>query len=392
MKKNFVFSLILSVIFGFTAVILCAFSKQKIAFYDVPEKVQNAVVKIAKEERFLPVFLDSSKPLSEQKRRLNQCSAIIYTKSAPTDKTLKPFSKKLSPALLSGMPVSIQNAVSNNDKLFQIPILYDFYQIDLHIPSYKSVKISDVSTYLDLQILAKKEQELFKQDSMYANLQTPADFLDFIGILCELTDSWESYEKMLNDFSATISDTSDADSITQLLDKYLTSKTPLETAVSELNELLKLGLLSKQSLIFTKSEMNFYESNELSAINFTKLSEHRMIKKEALQNYESIYIPSVEFTPERKFAAEQISFTCLKRPKKCLHLIERLSNAQQNELATQTGLCPVQKDCQVPDQQASDVRYWLASSKGPVLPFSRAFTLEQQIIAANHLKDKVTFK
>ena len=116
----------------------------------------------------------------------------------------------------------------------------------------------------------------------------------------------------------------------------------------------------------------YYLDNQICGIFFTKLSDHRKIDRQVINNYKSIYFPSTQITDNRKFCAYQYTAIVQTKNKHIQTLAQNLSNSLQKELSTKTGLAPVQKNCQVPDHQSDDVRYWLAASNGPVNPLSCA--------------------
>lgn len=73
-------------------------------------------------------------------------------------------------------------------------------------------------------------------------------------------------------------------------------------------------------------------------------------------------------------------------------LAAAISNSKQELLCKETGLAPVQKNSQVPDHQADDVRYWLAASLGPATPLAGYLPDTQcQNLVAELIKSKITF-
>lgn len=358
-----------------------------IAFYRVPEKVQTAVIDLInsktenKNKAFEALVLDSSISLESQNKIIKKCSCLIYTNDSATEKFLNTRAMPIGISVANGFPNSIVNSLKiktngeNAEKTIKIiPFLYDFYEIDINYPIYKKTGMKSLDVWNDL-IEAAYYEKAFSKAPLILPVADDRDFVNIMGLIAEALCGYEAYEKMTEKFD---------------IEAALASDQPLGIAAKEIRGLLKSGIIPQDSLNFKADDILFYMDYELSGINFTTLSQHRKISNKIANNYTSIYCPSKEFTPDRKFAAEQISVSLLKNNDSAKQLITDLTDNLQTELATRTGLSPVQKNCGVPDHQADDVRFWLAASKGPVMPLANLIGSEDDIKSlADRLRDLV---
>ena len=399
----------------FCAVLICtalilkssaASESNLIAFYRVPEKVQTAVIDLVNKKAetenktFEALLLDNSKSLESQSKIIKKCSCLIYTNDSVSEKFLNTTALPVDLSVAGGFPSSIVNSLkieentSKSEKTVKIiPFLYDFYEIDINYPLYTKAGIDSVDVWEDLIVCAYKEKPLTPAP-MLLPFATDAEFLNCVGMIAEALCGYEEYEKMIEEFriaseaEASVEESeADFTSLHRVLETLTAEDKILGSTLEEIKSLLRSGIIPRNALTFSDEDVFFYMDNELSGVNFTKLSQHRKVSKQAANHLISVYCPSVEATPERKFSADCICVSALKKNKNALRFVGLLSDDWQNELATKTGLAPVQKNSLVPDHQADDVRFWLAASKGPVLPLARVFfTPEQQQFAATYLR------
>ncbi|MCR4580825.1 MAG: hypothetical protein K5681_10820 [Treponema sp.] len=414
MKSN---KSLVKIILGITILILLALilflglkssQKVKIAFYNVSEKSQNAIVSQLK-KNVKTLQLDSSKSLSEQKALLRNCSLIVFSDNIEAKMLLegnqkeKGLAKELDLSFLEGFPSSIQNSllIRTNKKgkeyIKLLPILYDFYEIDVNRDFYQQSGMEAINTWEDLIETAYREKD-FTKSAMLIPLSKDSDFLNSMGIISEALCGYQAYNQMLEDFSAIqygqYGKTKDRkEEIQKALEKYSAKDQCLKITAKELEGLLRSGIVSKDSLQLSTQDILFLMDNDLCGIAFTSLSDHRKLSKDTSKHITSIYCPSKDFTPERSFASQSISISLLKDNKKSKEIIKKLSADNQNTLSTLSGLAPVQKNCAVADHQADDVRFWLAASKGPVMPFANVFSSDsERKLAADFLRDLISLE
>ena len=158
-------------------------------------------------------------------------------------------------------------------------------------------------------------------------------------------------------------------------------------AIFELKNMISEGLLHTSTLNLSMEDFQFQLNNKMCAAAFLRLSDHRQISRSVIEDYTTIYCPEIQKADagrdaDRTFSAPKIAAVKLKNNRRADNVLVRLSNTNQTELCSYSGLAPVQRECQVPDHQADDVRYWLAASKGPVLPLAAALPSKEARTAA----------
>lgn len=378
-----------------------------IAFYRVPQNVQNAIINVLnadsenqnQEKTFEALILSEDLTLEAQKKKIKKCDAVIFINDIQTAEFFEsPVTKPINLALANiadGYPSSIlsslkisgaggssaadgsgaaDGAENSTQSVKILPFLYDFYELDVNYPLYQKSQMKSLNVWDDLAETAYRELPYTKAPVILP-VADDREFLNFMGLIAEALSGSEAYENMLENFN---------------FEAALEKGKPLALAVNEIKGFLQYGLMPYDSIKFIPEDILFYMDHELSGIYFTKLSQHRKISNKVVNNYTSIYCPSKVFTADRKFAAEQYSISLIKNTAETTLLVKNLSDSLQTELATKTGLSPVQKNCAVPDHQADDVRFWLAASKGPVMPLANFFrTQEERHSAANKLRELI---
>lgn len=399
MKKKFVISIITAavLIILITVFLFTKLNKSKtvIGFYNVPEKTKNALINVIKRttDDFETIELDSSQTFSEQETLIKKAS-LVFTLSdsdvidfSLTSKKVLPISKEKS----SGMPVSIANTInSKQDGYSLLPFLYDMYQVDVNYNYLKQTSQLNINSWNDLIKLAKAEKTLVNLP-ITITFNDDVEFLNIYGQIFEALSTFEEYEELYNElFEAYKKDSKENNNfknLTDLINAKLEDNYNLKNTSAEFSSMMKEKLITPTSLNFNISDTMFQCDNQLTGMAFLKLSDHRNIARESIATYRSIYVPSIFLDDNRKFVANEYSLMLLKDNEKTQKIISDVVDTMQSELATITGLAPVQKNCGVPDRQADDVRYWLAASSGPLLPLSSAIpSAAARKVAANLLR------
>ena len=373
--------------------------KPAIGFYKVSEKIQKAVLDALNAQSYKDfdvIQFDLEKPLYEQKKLVKKASLIIFNKDIETTDFFEQNAKPLEMTYTEGFPSTLQASFTVHKKneasyVNILPILFDFYEIDINREFFNQSGMKSIDIWDDLAETCFHEKSL----SQYPLILPAGEdnlFLTYLGIIAEALCGYEEYEKMIDDFSSIkyTSGKSREEKLNELLQKYAKEGGILETAIKEVGSFIRSGIIPEASLKFNSQDVLFFINNSLCSNCFISLSQHRKITNEAVKNLTSIYCPSKEFTPERKFAAEQLSLSLLRKDKVSKQIAKDLADSLQSALSGSTGLAPVQKNCEVPDHQADDVRFWLAASKGPVMPFAKVFKSdEERKIAADYLRSKL---
>lgn len=367
--------------------------KDTIYFYDINKSSQKVIEKIiletptVKKRRIKFEVLDSSVPLSSliESKKLHKASLIFANNNYdvldvvnnPTDFYKKMNVQNLSVEFLDGMPQSIVehtknmtlNSTSEGDFVKFLPILYDFYQVDVHFPLFQKSNVKNINIWEDLVNSAANSTKNCSSPVLI-NINNQIEYINTLGMIAEALSSPTEYEVMTKNLYAAYKNGSEA--LQTELENLLTSDSALKKAVDAVNYLISKKFISSTAITFSDDDIQFYVDNQLSLFYFTKLSKHRQIERTIINNYKSIYCPGATTTSTRKFSAPEIGVFCVKEKKYTKDVLLNLVRTRQTELCTESGLAPVQKNCIVPDLQADDVRYWLAASNGPTLPLAAA--------------------
>lgn len=382
-KKTIPAAIFVAVVIIVIAIFISAKStKNSIAFYNVPDKVVSSVISVVERtsgKEFETVLLDSTKPLSVQVKQAAKCKFII----AVNDCDVEEFSAKSSKiksipaAYLSDMPSTIGQSVNKSKNTIKhVPLLYDFYQIDVHYPLYLETKTQNLNTWNDLIKTAEKEAPYTRSPIAFGG-NDDLDFLNFAGVLIESQYSYKEYNKILIGlYEAYKKDSYDGfedyKNLKTALDKMTEKGNTLDGIGQLINRMAKKGVFDKDLVRYGPETGFVYANNNQCGFFFTTLSQHRTIDSNFISNYKSVYCPSLSVDDERMFLAPEICLLPLSNTKRNCNLIAELCDRKQSELSTSTGLAPVNKNCMTADRQADDVRYWLAASSGPLKPLSAA--------------------
>ena len=135
-----------------------------IAFYRVPQNVQNAIINVLnadsenqnQEKTFEALILSEDLTLEAQKKKIKKCDAVIFINDILTAEFFEsPVTKPINLALaniadgypssiLSSLKISGGGATGNKEtsqSLKILPFLYDFYELDVNYPLYQRQEI-----------------------------------------------------------------------------------------------------------------------------------------------------------------------------------------------------------------------------------------------------------
>lgn len=367
--------------------------KDKIYFYNISKESQNVIEKIiletptVKKQKISFEVLDDSIPLSSliESKKLHKASLIFANNNFdildivnnPKKINKKMNVQNLSVDFLDGMSQAIIdrtknltfNSSSNKEFVKFLPILYDFYQVDVHFPLFQKSNVKNINIWDNLVTSASNSTKNCSSPILI-NFNNQVEYINTLGMIAEALSSPTEYEVMSKNLYSAYKKGSEALQIE--IENLLSSNSALKKAVDALNYFNNNKLISATASSFSDDDIQFYVDNQLSVFYFTKLSKHRQIDRTIINNYKTIYCPGATPTTTRKFCAPEIGVFCVKEKKYTKDVILNLVKTKQTELCTESGLAPVQKNCVVPDIQADDIRYWLAASNGPTLPLVAA--------------------
>ena len=112
-----------------------------------------------------------------------------------------------------------------------------------------------------------------------------------------------------------------------------------------------------------------------------------IVAKNTVSGEQQNILADISMNSNRRLCAPVILAIQLRKNKTVKNSVQKMATSLQGELSIKTGLSPVARSSRVPDKQADDVRYWVASSGTPVYGFSELFVNESTRTSfANALK------
>ena len=363
---------------AFTAISIASY-KPMVAFYNVPEKVQNCIVE---EMKTLPagkkgnpvkyeyVTLDVTIPLS--KNKLAKKASIIF---ANLDYDVKDFALKnknvnpLDTAMLETMPGTVRQAsISEGKKLFAVPLLYDFYQFDINLFEFRNSGVESINVWEDITNFWNKTKTEEQSPFIFSG-GNDCNLLDFLGSLSEAFSGRNALitaeEKLYEAFK-----TGKDENVKNCINELCTENGELNQGLEALAALYKNKTLNNSCLSFSDSDSLFYLDNNICNSAYLKLSSHRNINNSVINKYTSIYVPAKDPRADRSFASPCIVAIPCSNKSYISTAVNLLSSSRQATLSFKTGLAPVSASCSTPDRQADDVRFWIAASSGPDISLS----------------------
>lgn len=364
---------------AFTAISIASY-KPTLAFYNVSEKVQKSILdeiatmrngKKGNAVAYNVVVLEGDRPLSTQKAAKK--AKMIFA-NLDYDVIDYSNSQKIVPmkaSLLEGTPTTTKNtAIYKDDKLQIVPLLYDFYQIDVNRPVFTASSVKNINTWNDLVNFFRETSNDDFQAFAFSGGES-GEFLDFFGCLVEATCGAQALKDAEQKLYSLYKN-GNQDDLMKGLDEMLLNEKAFAPAVKLLKQLYEEKLIHNSALSFKDADTLFFMGNELCNTGFLPLSLHRQITGKIINSYTSIYVPGLLAGAERTFSAPTIAVLSQSKDEYIRSTITLLATSHQTKLSTRSGLAPIQASCSVPDKQADDVRFWLAASNGPVLPLSAA--------------------
>jgi len=375
----FVLALVLILAAAFSALAAVSY-KPTVAFYNLNEKVQQAILteissmpvgKKGKNITYKTLVLDDSIPLSSQKEAFK--SDLIF---ATMDSDVQELAKgrkiqKSNLSLLDGMPSTTRDsALTQNNKLCAVPVLYDFYQMDISLDAFNESKIGKIAEWKDLT----KFLEVTSKDNFYPlviSAGNDKELLNTFGCLAEALAGKTALEDAETRLYKAFK-TGKTEEVNKAMESLLTENKGFAAALSVLRDFNTNKYWNPSALSFQESDSLYFMKNMLCNSAFITLSQHRQINNKSINEYASIYIPGASDNNNRSFCSPVVCALPVKNKKSVNSTIGLLTSSRQGPLSAKSGLAPVQASSPTPDKQADDVRFWIAASNGPVMPLGSA--------------------
>ncbi|HAH61513.1 MAG TPA: hypothetical protein DCL73_05400 [Treponema sp.] len=352
------------IVFGF------AHRKPAAAFYGLSESARKAIASELPD--FTLITYDASKPLAAQLKSGKKADILFtYAGTPVTDAAL--FAQKnkvgLAPSVLEGMISSAGLTAPRgaDGTVLAVPLLIDNYEIDINRSMMRDAGYASLDSWAELDKFAR---------NMHGKITAPVvmaggddrELINITGALCEalqgkaarnnvaakIRESVASGKNTETDFEAVVSDL------------CASQESPLYMTDRLLSSWYKDGILYPETFHMKNEDVRAFMENELCAIVFQTLTQHRTVAQQKINNYNSQYYPSSPGAAARNFTSPMIFAVPLRNDRRAGAVITSLAKDKQEQISRATGLAPVQANSRVPDRQADDVRYWVAASGEPL--------------------------
>ncbi|MBR6153902.1 MAG: hypothetical protein IKQ43_05645 [Treponema sp.] len=375
----------------------------KVGFYELDSDTEDIFVELIKNS-----FVDDKKAPSISFEHLDKADDSV-------DMILMPMGK-LQDNLISSidagkknpsLPLSVmseatssmrQKAVLMGNNAISIPLLMDNVEMNILNDALAVTNTQQLQTWSDIEKFASDSKANFPYPIVFAG----ADAETTLSIITALTECYSGDEAYLEAVKSIIEFYDgkdyipDSSEIAEFLETIAsTPESPLYAALSTLARWINSGLIHPGIFTMTKRDVEIYMENRYSSIAIMTLSDHRRMSIQALKNFTSLpralgnggnsvgFFPSSRPAGKRYLTGSVISAVPLTKNKALTTLIKTmLSSGFQADLAFRTGLAPVNAQCQTPDIQADDVRFFIAATNAPLTPLNQAAFADQKEMEA----------
>lgn len=400
-KRILIISIILAIILiaGIIAFILIKKDRKitRVAFYGLDENnvslIQEILSKVTDKKgnpvKYEFIVLDAEKALAPQIKRkydavysymgLNVENTIAAIKEKKSDKIC------LSEDILNGTTISVKQAALNNKNglISAVPFLLDYCEIDIDRRILFGLGIKKIVNWADIENYAVEAAKQ-KGQAILFDSKDSSNFLAAFGAFTESISGVQAVNKTVSEIKKLLyKDGNEVNKDRLAYENLIASLaeepgSPLFDSTHTLARWYKNGLLTQEAFNISNNDIFNYISMEMAPIVFWNFSSRRRIKFPTTNSISTIYYPSERNPVTRYFAAPvftAVPLSAKESVKKGIKLL--VSREVQENLSRKTGLAPVLANCQVPDHQADDVRYWIAATNAPSVPLGEAAFCEK---------------
>ena len=376
---------ILLLILGIS-ILAIANKKPTAAFYGISERNVERISSVLqtthtrknkKQNAFNIVVLDSNLSLEEALKKQKRPDIIFMYNGKNADfAEIRSVKKKINfdKKILEGMSSSVIKTVSaNKSKIHKVPLLIDNCEIDINRNAIAKSKTKQIAVLSDVEKFATELKKDYLAPIVFAGADN-YEFINFLGAMTESISGIDTLKRAANKINDFIkSGNTNHSEFNKLLSQMVAVDGEFYETVEVLRKWYKEKLIPSNVYKMTSRDVKSYMEQKLCGISVLTLSEHRTVKQSTIEEFTSIYYPSIFANVERTFSAPIIMAIPYSKNKIAMNSIKKLATVEyQERLSIKTGLAPVQKNCAIPDRQADDVRYWVAASEVPFVGLSEA--------------------
>lgn len=393
-KKTFIISCAIGAVLGtilFAAIKnAVAPTSVKIAFHNLSENQIEAIKQESAKFTERKISYTFTTIDSESAFAKTDADLIFTTMGATANKMSESIPAKkrrkvcLNSKVLAGSSISAaKKARVDSDKVVQVPLLFDGYELLLSTESLRKTNTQSINGWNEFEAYAQKAQESYKMPLVFAG----KDADTFLAVITVLTESFGGREDCLKAQEMILNYT--GDDYNALVKNLVSSQGPLYESCRRLKKWISDGTLSPEVLRLSKSAVISLAEHHHMASFILPLSEHRNFSDEASRKFTTIPISSDEqltFIPSnrplntRSIVSPVICAVPMTKNRNVSFFVSHLTSENaQERISNLTGLAPMHARCHVPDIYSDDVRFWIAASQVPVTPLGdSAFTLQQK--------------
>ncbi|WP_407427578.1 hypothetical protein [Treponema sp.] len=375
----------LSIILALLSFACSASGKQTIAFYGIDEGrvkgLQTVLGKISADQKidFEYETYDSSKDLESQ-IKAKKPHLILTTSGYGVEAAVKsaPAKAEISPDLTADMTLSMRGAVktdSDSKKIKALPVLSSHFEIDIETNAIKDSNLAEELTWHAIESFIKNQKKKTDYPVFFAGKDNDI-LLDTLGAMAESLEGVDSYNQAVSILKAGGKNFDAVKTAALLCDN---PDSPLITSVKMLSSWYKLGYLHPGTFSFTKNDVDSLAQAKMGKVLFMSLENHRDFSQNAISRFTTFHFPSAKKTTARNFTGKTIYAVPVSKSKTAAQLVSQLITVENQELLSRsTGIAPVLKQSRIPDRQADDARFWIASTSAPLAGLSSEIFLTKE--------------
>ena len=402
MKSSFIYKVFCGVAFAsLLFVVSCSKDKNvSVGFYNldshVVEGIKSVIDSHYAEQKLNFTYIQFSDDNLESQLKSSKIDLFFAPDGYSTKTIVKSANEKagIPSSVLGNVTTSIQRkAIVSENLVKAVPVLSDNIEVDVEIPSFQESKIKGIGSLKDIQKFGEQQKKFVDYPIVFAG-DEPVFFFDFLGALCEACDGQKYYEeavKILEEAAASEKKFNAKEVAEQLTEK---NSSPMLKTKDFLRQLYNKKLFSNEVFNYKIHDVQAFSAARSSKILFMSFTDHRNFDQNVISRYESSFIPSLTPKNVRFFSSSTLyAIPVTSNPNVSKIAQDFVSVDFQESLCRSTGLAPVLRNCRTTDVQASDVRFWIASSSTPNagLGHETSLTKEQLRQIKNELKANIIY-
>lgn len=384
MKKTGIYILILFILLLISATIFWNTSPYRISFYRVDDNQIDFISSSIKEQKNVlgirkKIKINKLTPETPLEKHLETLVKpdLLFTGSQASLESVSETLNHLDKKTEALIPPTSRKIFSTDETRLAYPIQLDHIELTYHIRLFSRYGINPANTLKELNLLLNIFDKM-KSDGYIPLLVAGGEnraLLDFISLMILSYNGPENYRQIVH---AVSSNKNFKTAINYLPQNGFSISNILDTITEWENN----GYLHPEWTQFQQEDLVTSLESGYSGVALMRLSEHRKIPYQLINQYSSLIFPFAEtkwntsgiIAPSMAVASPEKIFGNDKNKAIISALLE---TAFQKALNERSGLGPVNSSSQTLDLQSTQVRFWAAASRSIQSDIaSAAFTTE----------------